>query len=959
MVTRADKIDSFQATKCEFGTPLPIAYGTCKLAPNLISYFDFYAQEHKSTVKTGKKSSSTSIDYKYYVYSEYALCEGVIDGIGKVDVGSNQYNSLTELNANSGNEGSGLNLERGDNPNPTDYMLSKHPDIAIGYKDMAYLYGYVFLGENSASVPSYSVEVFGKLRNSGDGTDANPCDVIVDLLTYIGRESYIDTESFNDYRKYCKEADLLISTPAGYFDNQKKCQEVIADILKLTNAYMFLSVDRYKIRCRDDRRRGSWIPNRQIVYALTEDDFLPNGNGCCVSFSRKDSSEQYNRFGVTFINRENNYESETVFYEDTDSIIENGVKASSTLDASWFHTKERAIKVAEMQARINATENIKYSFKLDMSYCRLEPADLVTITDSSIGLDAQPCMIDSITEDAKGFLNVTAIRREKGAYSSPQYNVHKLDYNNVNFNIDPYNTAPPLFIQPPAALTSSNSYELWIALHGEHSNWGGCNVFISDQDGNYTQLGMQNKSSTFGYIVNDMTAESDSVIVKATNPNLVELLTGSEWDADNDNTLIWVDGEYVSYERAELVGENEYELFGLQRGRFDTKATAHSKNSSAASVDSDLYVVEIPQHYADRTLYFKFPAFNYFGNNVQSLENLPYYTSKIEETVKPPLSVYTLDTELLSNGVRRFWWDFNQDDNVAGFEIRYVQGNYPSWENGTKLHTGLLTAQPFETDAIRQGIHTVMIKAISNDGSESQNPAFAILNLGDPLEDNVLYRKHLNENNWMYVNHNGLIRNGSLCQKDESSFWPAPNDAFWKAPALPFWNGSFSDLELTWQTTAPASGQMWFKYIVQGNFRLEYRIVETPIDFDVDDEKSLWKPYTCKVEVKAGDIIQVKAFAKASGEETSIEDIEFIIDVVDREEHFENIEIPYSGIELPIVTPNYYTTGVRIDAIQGDVNARPIFVSKTPCVVKLVDISNNPISAIADITWQGFIKEVL
>ena len=36
----------------------------------------------------------------------------------------------------------------------------------------------------------------------------------------------------------------------------------------------------------------------------------------------------------------------------------------------------------------------------------------------------------------------------------------------------------------------------------------------------------------------------------------------------------------------------------------------------------------------------------------------------------------------------------------------------------------------------------------------------------------------------------------------------------------------------------------------------------------------------------------------------------------DREEHFENITVPVDGMNLPIVTPNYYTTAVRIDAIQ-------------------------------------------
>ena len=71
--TRADKIASFQSTTCDFGTPLPIIYGTAKRGPNLINFQDFYAKEVKTRQKTGKKSSSTTINYHYYVYKSTDL----------------------------------------------------------------------------------------------------------------------------------------------------------------------------------------------------------------------------------------------------------------------------------------------------------------------------------------------------------------------------------------------------------------------------------------------------------------------------------------------------------------------------------------------------------------------------------------------------------------------------------------------------------------------------------------------------------------------------------------------------------------------------------------------------------------------------------------------------------------------------------------------------------------------
>lgn len=88
-----------------------------------------------------------------------------------------------------------------------------------------------------------------------------------------------------------------------------------------------------------------------------------------------------------------------------------------------------------------------------------------------------------------------------------------------------------------------------------------------------------------------------------------------------------------------------------------------------------------------------------------------------------------------------------------------------------------------------------------------------------------------------------------------------------------------------------------------------------------------------------------------------------IIDVPDREEHFENITVPATGIELPVVTPNYYTTAVRIDAIQDTTAeagiSRAAVISRNPCRIQILDINGNAVAATVDVTWQGFVKEVI
>lgn len=622
---RADRIGQFQSTVCEFGTPLPMAYGTCMIAPNLINYQDFTTKEKKTTHKSGK-SKSTQIDYLYYAYVELALCEGIISNVRRIWAGNTEYSSLAAFNGANDREGAPLSLNVGNNANPTTYMTTKHPDIAVGYSNMAYLYGFVFLGMNNASIPSYKVEVDGALRATGDGTDANPADVIEDLLSKVGLDQYIDDDSFDDYRLYCTETDLLISTPADAFTSQRKVQEVIKEILTLTNAYMFWSVDRFKIVPRDSMARGTWTPPATVSYHLTKDDFLPQNNGAMVSFSIKDSSEQYNRFGVTFTNRGNEYEQETVFFDNPAEIEENGLKAAPTLTATWFHTQARAVKVAEMQARINRTENVKYTFKLDWAFSRLEPGDLVTLTDENIGLNQQLCMVESVTEDTKGTLTVTAIKRA-GTITEADYDIHTVDYNHIDWNINPGNTAAPLFIIPPADLvTSANGLEIWVALHGVTDKWGGCNVYMSDKDGDYSLSGTQGVSSIYGKTQAALAANGTSVSVHFTNPKTVEILTGSQQDAQNGNTLIWLDGECMSYTLATLTAPNTYTLSGLVRGQYGTQATAHTANSDIAVLDGSIFVVPLTKHYQGRTMFFKFPAFNEIKTNNQDIADLDYYT---------------------------------------------------------------------------------------------------------------------------------------------------------------------------------------------------------------------------------------------------------------------------------------------------------------------------------------------
>ena len=663
-VSRSDKIDSFQATICEFGLAVPALYGRCKTAPNVINYQDFTSKEHSVTQKSGK-AKSTQVSYLYSAYLELALGTP-IESVKNIWVGNDKYDSLAALNAaGSSTPGQPLSVNLGNNSSPTAYMQEKHSDIAVGYQDLSYLYGYVFLGEDSASCPSYQVEVQGALGETGDGTDANPAYIIRDILEKLGLGAFIDETSFADYALYCKEADLLVSTPSGKFNEQRQAQEIVKELLSLTNAYMFMNGDKFVFIPKETAAQGDWSPKTAVVYDLDADD-LAIENGGIVAFRRKDSNEIYNYVTVKFTNRSNDYEQESVSFQDVDDIRERGVKAVE-IEALWLHTKERAIKFARAYARRCQMEINQYTLKLDWAFCRLTAGDLIRVTDENLGLDKQTMMVSEVSEDGYGLLTVTAVQRNIVTDPEPVYAIRD-DYNRLDFNIMPSNTAQPVFIKPPADMTTSSSgLEVWIALRGLDEKWGGCQILVSDKDSNYSLAGVQDVSSSIGTIT-AMSSAATTVTVQFDNVGTVDILAGSVADADNGNTLLWIDGEIVAYESATLQARNKYVFDGLRRGLYGTKAISHTAGVKAVVIDSKLYSMPLPAQYNARELYFKFPAFNVLQKNIQEPADIMAYSTIVttsEEKPNAPASAsFTFTNEA------NLKWSAVTNTIVARYEVR-------------------------------------------------------------------------------------------------------------------------------------------------------------------------------------------------------------------------------------------------------------------------------------------------
>lgn len=644
---RADMIADFQINTASYGEVVPEILGTTRVSGNIIDYEDFTAHEHKSTTRTGKGGGSkhTEITYTYTVAAAIGLCEGPIKGIGKVwrDKEVYQYpNEKIELTLFKGDYGQ----------TPWPYMLSKHPDKAMPYSGLAYMAGVVDLGDRG-SLPQYNFEIQGKLLETGDGVDVNPADYIVHVLQSVGADVVID--GIDNFRAYCKAADILISTPP----NQKsaKAQQVINDIAEITNSLVFWSTDRLKIVPLADKPIGDWTPANQIQYDLTADDFIAGSDGQLILYKRKDSSEAYNEATVEFINRANSYEKETVSFEVVADVQRNGLKPASKKTAHYLYTKARAQYYAEQLAMKRLYAKTQYTFRLDWAFCALEVGDLVTLTDKSCQLDHQIVVITSVNEAADGQLELTAEGKPAGTYAPAKYNVHENERPFVDYNQEAPSVNDVAIFQTVGDVGGN---QIFVGVNAP-SGWGGCSVWLSDNDQTYQRIGNISQQARMGRTKYGFAQNGNFCNVTI---NQGVLKSGTHIDAERGNTLCWVNGEALSYENVEVHPNNWFTLQGLVRGQYGTNAINHNADERFVRVDEALFRYPYRKEDIGKTIYLKFTSMNLFGSNEQGLDEVQSYPYTIVPYYIPEVSNVTLFTKYyeIGNGVLSF-------DVVAQFDV--------------------------------------------------------------------------------------------------------------------------------------------------------------------------------------------------------------------------------------------------------------------------------------------------
>ena len=138
---------------------------------------------------------------------------------------------------------------------------------------------------------------------------------------------------------------------------------------------------------------------------------------------RSRDTDAFNHCQIEYVNRFNQYNTETVEAKDQANIEMFGLRTQDPVKYDFFCEPKIARHAVQLLLQRKLYVRNEYEFDLGWKYCRLEPMDIVTLTDESLGLDRFPVRITRIEEDQDGLLTVTAEELALGSRSAVEYDL--------------------------------------------------------------------------------------------------------------------------------------------------------------------------------------------------------------------------------------------------------------------------------------------------------------------------------------------------------------------------------------------------------------------------------------------------------------------------------------------------------------------------------------------------------
>lgn len=386
----------------------------------------------------------------------------------------------------------------------------------------------------------------------------------------------------------------------------------------------------------------TFTPDITARYDLTYDDFLASPGEDPIKVRRKRQADAYNQVQIECLDREDNFNSAVVSDQDDWNVDLYGLRPAPVINCHAITNPAVARAMAAIKLQRTLYQRNEYEFYLGWRYIRLEPMDVVTLTDAKLGLSRFPVRLKSVEESEDGKLRVVAEELLQGVSSAaaPTSNYSSLVQTAAGYTpnaaADPGDTHTPVIFMPPAT-ASGGVNQVWIGAAGG-ANWGGALVYVSTDGSTYQQEGTLTAPARYGTLTANLPAGSDpdttstlSVDLSTSNGSLDGATAAA---ADAQSTLAYVGPqaacELVAYSAANLTSAHHYDLDTyLRRGQLGSTSQAHTSGSPFLRLDSAVAKFNVPDSLLGTTIYVKLPAYNLQGGGTQDLSQVEAYAFNI------------------------------------------------------------------------------------------------------------------------------------------------------------------------------------------------------------------------------------------------------------------------------------------------------------------------------------------
>ena len=587
------------------GRPIPIIWGTCKVAgPNVVWYGDLRQEAIIEKVKTGIFSSKKVVKgYKYYLGIQMAISRGPIDSIRRIWVDDEEFYT-TVISTDStvyfdrADWFGGVDQGAGGIVGNATFRMGSSGQSAVPYLSTFQATGgttpayrgtchitleHMYLG-TSTSIRPWAFEVRRIPNGLGLATagvnsnnDANPMNVIYEIMTNtewgLGLPSAdIDTAGF------IAAAETLETEGNGIsmiLDNQREAYDLLNEIQRQIDGVVFL-----------DRSTGKWtVKLARADYNINSVPLIDESNLVSVSsFSRGAWEETINVYLVNFTNRAREYQQTYALAQDMANVrIQVGQIVKAEVRYPGVKDPDLANQIAWRELRNSSMPLAKAKLVVDRTFYDVNPGDVLAWSDDDLGFTRLPLRVTraDFGEIDKGQITLDLVQDiysfSAGVYAAPQPGSWVAPSQTV-VDID---AADRKAFEAPLAFVARDpespglAPRIWTGFR--YQNDGAVSVTVR-QTSNQVELGTVGGFLLAGTLTSNLAAAhttSGTLVLSASPDAKSQFLSSIDAVSTSDigNSLanvILVNDEFMAFTSVSDPGGGDIQLNGLVRNLFDS-----------------------------------------------------------------------------------------------------------------------------------------------------------------------------------------------------------------------------------------------------------------------------------------------------------------------------------------------------------------------------------------------------